>query len=342
MIENPVLVEVVRAGMRESFHRGAIAIVRSDGSSAFECGNTDSTIFPRSAIKLFQHIPFIKYCIQRKLHVSDEEISLICGSHNAEPEHLRVLGEFMNKFQVKVDELACGAHFPTDEESALRMKCSQEKPTHIHNNCSGKHSAFLAYCLLKALPTKDYLSEVHPIQLEIKDTLSELCHFPADKMQVGIDGCSAPNFALPLKNLAWGMAKLADNETLDSLTSEAIQRQTEAIRNQPFYIAGTNRYCTLLNAFLGDEVIGKVGAEGVYVLSFLKLKIGVAIKIDDGKMGPQYHVAQAICDALLGDISISKKELQMFRDKPVKNWKGIQTGEMRTTLGTELHKFILG
>ena len=53
---NPVLVEAMRGGTRESAHRGAVAVFDAEGSVVAAIGDIERPVFPRSAVKVLQEI----------------------------------------------------------------------------------------------------------------------------------------------------------------------------------------------------------------------------------------------------------------------------------------------
>ncbi len=57
---NPVLVEVFRAGLVESWHRGAVAVADADGAAALALGDVARPVFPRSAVKALQALPLVE------------------------------------------------------------------------------------------------------------------------------------------------------------------------------------------------------------------------------------------------------------------------------------------
>ena len=54
MQPGPVLLEVSRNGMVESVHCGHLLVIDNSGNSLLELGDTESLIYPRSAVKSIQ------------------------------------------------------------------------------------------------------------------------------------------------------------------------------------------------------------------------------------------------------------------------------------------------
>ena len=59
-MRNPVLIELTRGALVESVHAGAVAVVRADGEVVAAVGDIARPIFPRSAIKPLQALPFLE------------------------------------------------------------------------------------------------------------------------------------------------------------------------------------------------------------------------------------------------------------------------------------------
>ncbi|HEY4722730.1 MAG TPA: asparaginase, partial [Anaerolineae bacterium] len=192
------LVEVTRGGRVESEHRGVIAVVDATGKLIAHVGDVDLISFLRSSAKPFQALPLVESGAADRFGFTDQELAIIAGSHSGEARHIEVAQSILSKIGLKEDALQCGIHVPFSPESAQRLRESGQAPTPIYNNCSGKHAGMLAQAISRSLSTHDYLDPNHPVQVSIRRTLADLAEISFDEVGVGIDGCSAPNFALPL------------------------------------------------------------------------------------------------------------------------------------------------
>ncbi|MCF8253701.1 MAG: asparaginase [Bacteroidia bacterium] len=325
-MENPILVEVYRSGIIESFHRGAVCVVNENGEIVFELGDSNQICFPRSAMKFVQVLPLIELGGIKKFGFNREEIAIMCGSHNAEPLHLAAVRSILTKIGVDESTLGCGAQYPTDKKTANELVQTKTKPSAIHNNCSGKHAGMLALCLLMGESTSDYLNPNHPIQKLILRYVSEMYEYPIEKMTCALDGCTAPIYSIPVYNQAICFKNLVDPKSFSAKRQEACATLIQSISEFPFMVAGSKRYCTDMMEICAPQIIGKTGAEGVFCLSFTKQKLGVCIKIDDGKMLPQYNVAQALIEA---SGLFSKEELEpihRYAEDELKNFNNLVTG----------------
>lgn len=326
---NPILVEIYRNNVLESFHRGVVCVVNHKGEIIFSLGNVEQIAYPRSAMKLLQVIPLIVGGGIAKFGFTLEEIAIMCGSHNAEAEHLRVVNAILSKIGLDETALHCGAQYPSSKRDANALIKANQKPKQIHNNCSGKHAGMLAACLLNGWPTEDYINPTHPLQQEIINVCSLLYEYPKDKMITALDGCSAPIFSVPIYNQALGFKNLAAPKHLDKNIQSACSIIIDAISKYPFMVAGTGRYCTDMMTITAPQIIGKTGAEGIFCMSFTEQQLGVCIKIDDGKMLPQYNVAQALIEASGLFTKEQLLPLHQFAEDELKNFNNLVTGEIR-------------
>jgi L-asparaginase II len=229
------------------------------------------------------------------LGFTDKELAIMCASHNGEEIHLEVVHAVLKNISLKSDDLQCGAQQPTLKKDFVSLIKKNQEPSCMHNNCSGKHAGFLAHCVFHKQPIETYLSSDHPLHLDIKRVTAQFYEMLEEDLSVGVDGCSAPIFGMPLYNQALAYKNLVSPMPWKDVTlTEACERIVRAVTSYPELIAGSKRYCTDLMRVTQGRIVGKTGADGVYCLAIPHKKWGIAIKIDDGKMGPQYQVAQEI------------------------------------------------
>ncbi|HEY7244975.1 MAG TPA: asparaginase [Xanthobacteraceae bacterium] len=278
---NPVLVEVMRGDTIESFHRGAIAVVDASGTAILARGEVERPIFPRSAVKMIQALPLLETGAADHFHLSEREIALACASHSGEPGHVEAVGHWMERLNIPLQALACGSAYPLDDKSA-RERASPALPSALHNNCSGKHAGFLTTARYLGIDPHDYVHRDHPVQQGVTAALSEITSCDLDAAPCGIDGCGIPAYAIPLRRLAQGMARLASPHLHGPERAAAAQRVIKAVEHQPWFIGGTGRLDTLAIEAGGGRFVVKMGAEGVHVALAPDAGVGVALKIDDG------------------------------------------------------------
>ncbi|NJN79805.1 MAG: asparaginase, partial [Anaerolineales bacterium] len=200
------LLELTRGKMVESRHFGSIAVVDSTGKLLHSYGDPNVVAFLRSSAKPFQALPFVEQGGVEHYGFTQAELSISCASHETGQLHLDLVHSLQVKIGIQEQHLQCGTHLPSDAKKLREVIQKDIKPTANFNNCSGKHTMMLGFAKMRGLPLENYLDIKHPIQADIYNAISEMCMIDKDKIQLGIDGCSAINFAMPLYNAAFGMA----------------------------------------------------------------------------------------------------------------------------------------
>ena len=319
-MSNPVIAEVTRGGIVESRHAGAYAVVNASGRLAGSAGDIAAAGFPRSAIKAFQCLPVIESGAADRFGFAPEEIALACASHNGEPAHVRVARAMLEKAGESEDHYECGAHWPTEINAQHGVVKGGGEALQVHNNCSGKHAGMLALARQLAAGHHDYVKPDHPVQRAIATAISQICDCNLDQAPRGVDGCSVPTWAIPIRNLALGFARLA--------ARPAGQRIIAAVRAHPFMVAGTGRFDTVLMQAV-PRVFVKTGAEGVYCGCIRHAGLGIALKCDDGAG----RAAEAAMAAILASLDVwtpeERRLLEGFRHRDLTNWRHLHVGEVR-------------
>ncbi|HYM18240.1 MAG TPA: asparaginase [Micropepsaceae bacterium] len=324
---NPVLVEVTRGPLVESVHRGAAAVSDAKGRLRVKIGDVEHPIFPRSALKPIQAVPLIESGAAGAYSLSDEEIALAAASHSGEKMHTERVARWLARIRCSVADLACGPQRPGHEPTANAMIVSGEKWTPIHNNCSGKHTGFLTLARGLGAPVADYQTIDHPTQRAVEATLSDMAGL-SRPLPWGVDGCTVPNFAVPLAALARAMAQFADPSELSPSRAQACARIIRAMMDHPDLVAGTGRPCTALMR-QSEGIAIKTGAEGVFVAALPRLGLGVALKIDDGAPRASETAIAALLIAL-GALP-DEGAVALLARAPVLNTRGVRIGERRAT-----------
>lgn len=330
---DPVLVEVLRGAVVESEHRGAAVVVDADGRTVFERGDVDRPIFPRSAVKAFQVLPLFETGAADRFGLTPAEIALAVASHSGEPDHAETARGMLAKAGLSPDRLECGAHWPMGAAAARDLAASGGKPTALHNNCSGKHAGFLCVaCAMDEDPT-GYVKPDHRVQREVAAALESMTGTKLDPALRGIDGCSIPTYAMPLRAIAAGFARFGAGRGMGPERARAAARIRAAAAAHPFMVAGTKRFDTDLMQLLGERAFVKTGAEGVYCASLPEAGLGVAIKCDDGAGRAAEAVMAAMIRRFL-TLSESEAEAVDRLGSPVlDNWNGIEVGRIRPVAG---------
>lgn len=328
---NPVLVEVLRGGLVESVHRGAVAVFDAGGKSVLEIGDIDRPVFPRSAVKAIQALPLVETGAADAFGFGERELALACASHNGEVEHAELAQSMLERAGLGEPALECGAHWPSFQEATVSLARSGGAPSQLHNNCSGKHSGFLAVCQHCGIDHHGYVAVGHGLQEMVRETMQEVTGFAHGANNRGIDGCSIPTFAVPLRNLAKAFAAMASGQGLEKQRAYAAQRLMQACMAHPFLVAGTGRVDTNLMQAAPGRIFVKVGAEGVYCGAVPELGVGFALKCGDGAgRGAEVAVAALLERLLQADRDLAVTVAKVA-NPVLKNWHGTEVGALRPT-----------
>lgn len=325
---DPVRVLEKRAGIVECEHRVRVAVWK-DGGLAHAAGETDSLVYLRSSAKPVQALASVLTGAADRFAMTDAELALACGSHGGESFHVDTAAGLLRKIGLGPEDLQCGAHPPVFEPAARAIWASGGKPTALHNNCSGKHSAMLAACVASGWPTANYLDPDHPLQQMNRANVAAFGGLAPADVRVGVDGCSAPVFAVPLAAAARIFAGVTNRNSGDGLSEAqrvAARRVCAALREKPEMIGGTKRLDTDLIRATGGRVISKVGAEGLWCAGVAGANLGLAVKCEDGTAAAPYWTGVAALRSL-GVLSDAEWEaLAPHRDLVRRNHRKIEVG----------------
>lgn len=309
---------------------GSLAVVDATGRLLAHVGDIDTPVFTRSSIKPFQAMPLVAHW-SRQYALEDADIALLCASHSGEPSHVQRVTWLLSMAHASERDLACGSHTPFFYAATGETPPSNDVFSRLQHNCSGKHTGMLMMAHAMGLPLPSYLDPDQPVQQAITASISHFCDVPQDQLVYGVDGCSAPNYALPLKNLALGAARLTVSEP-DPVYGNAPMRIAQAMTRHPDMVSGQGRNdLALMRAGRGDWV-SKVGADGVQVLASFSRRAAIAAKCSDGLLPPlMVALVSALSD--LGWCDHDQRELLgILQPPPMRNAAGLEVGEMRAVL----------
>ena len=326
---NPVLAEVLRGDRVESFHRGAAVVCDASGRVLTALGDVGRPIYPRSALKPIQCLPLVASGAADRLGLTDAEIALACGSHAGEPAHVAAAEAILRKAGRDASCLECGSHWPLAERAARNLAARGGMPTPLHNNCSGKHAGFICLATHLELDTAGYVQPDHPAMREVTAAIAAATAATLDASCRAIDGCSIPAFALPLRCLATGFARLGTGEGLEGPLGTAAARIRQAMTGNPWAIAGEGRFDTRIMQACGPAVLTKVGAEGVAAASIPAAGLGLAVKIDDGAGRAAEVAMAALIRRFLPRPPADDPEFTALADVILTNWNGLTVGRIR-------------
>jgi L-asparaginase II len=320
--DNPVLAQVIRSGFAESAHRGSIVVTGPDGSVLHRAGAVDEPMFPRSSNKPMQAVAMLR-C---GLDLDGELLALAAASHSGEDFHVTGARKILAGAGLTEDALQCPPDLPLDEDARTAVLLAGGQPTRPFMNCSGKHAAMLATCVVAGWDTQTYTDPGHPLQAEIKRTIGRLAGEPVTA--TGVDGCGAPLFAISLAGLARAFGALVRAQP-----GSPERRVADAMRANPRWTSGTSRPDSrLVRAVPG--LLLKSGAEGVEGLALADGR-AAALKVDDGDGARRTRIAVTV--ALLraigaGDAPGTDRAVLDDLARPPVYGGGRVVGEVRVTL----------
>jgi L-asparaginase II len=233
-----------------------------------------------------------------------------------------------------------------DPASARALVRRGERPSALHNNCSGQHAGLLLACRLLGFSSRGYIDPGHPLQAEILRRVAAETSTAESEIGIAVDGCNIPVFQLPLSGLARGFARLAQapqgrqagqgrraspGTELDG-DARIRGRIWNAMCASPAMVAGRSRFTTDLIEAGRGAWIGKEGTEAVYAMGLRsqtgERAIGVAFKIEDGSTRSRDAVALQILEALAPVGPAARKKLAPHRRPSVRTASGRPVGEI--------------
>ena len=319
-------VVVTRGGVVESQHRVHAAVVDARDCLSAGAGDPRRVTHWRSCAKPFQVMPLLESGGFDDLHWGDDELALACASHGGEPEHVAIAERMLSAIGLEEGDLACGPHEPLSSRGAKLLRESGERPTRLHNNCSGKHAAMLACAHTSGWPMYGYERSGHDVQRLCLGEISRWTNLPCTDIILAVDGCGVVEFALPLEHMARAYSRLA---RAASASAGVPQRVVNAMRTRPFLVGGSDRFDSILIEETEGRVVAKIGAEGVHSAAILDQGVGVTIKVEDGSPRAQFPAlvrALQYLDALPAHLP---QRLDEFLRRQIRNTRGEAVGEIR-------------
>jgi L-asparaginase II len=318
-------VAVTRGDGTESEHRVHAAVVGEGDELLGAARDPNSFTFWRSCAKPFQVIPFLASGGFDAMGWGDEQLAISCASHGGEPEHVALVEGMLRDIELEEGDLACGPHDPSSQRGARILRESGERPTRLHNNCSGKHTAMLAQARHKGWTTQGYESRDHHVQRGILHEIALWTDVPCGKITQSVDGCGVVVFGMTLERMARAYSRLA---VATARGEEFPSRVIGAMSKHPFLVGGTDRIDSALIDETNGSVVSKVGAEGVHCALLPERGIGIAIKVEDGAQRAQVPALLRVLQELDALPSQLSSRLGEWMRKPVKNTRGESVGEI--------------
>ena len=318
---------VTRSGLVESRHRVHAAVVDANDALVGAARDPSLVTYWRSCAKPFQVMPLLESGGFDRLGWTDDQLTLSCASHGGEPEHVAIAEAMLRDIGLEEGDLACGPQEPMSPRGARLVRDAGDRPSRLHNNCSGKHAAMLARAHTAGWPTHGYEREDHKVQRSVLEMVARWSGTPAARISRGVDGCGAVVFGSPLDSMARAYARLA---TAATRGEEVPTRIVSALQTRPFLFGGTDRFDSVLLEASRGRILPKVGAEGVHCVALLDQGIGLAVKVEDGAQRAQFAAVLRLLQYLEALPESLPPRLAEFARKAVRNTRNEIVGEVRS------------
>ena len=320
------MVVVERGEVEEGIHLGHLATSNPEGGIVAAAGDPRRLTYFRSCAKPFQAIAGMRTGIVERFGLTGEHVAIMSASHNGEPRQVAVVRDLLSQVHVEESALQCGAHWPYYEPAASAVRREMTEPIAIFNNCSGKHVGMLAAARILEAPLETYLEPSHPVQQRIRQVVEEFTGCSDSNVVYGIDGCSAPNAAVPLTAMARSFAQLVTS------TDPAVSAAVAAISAHPFLIGGTARFDTALMEATNGRLLAKGGAAGAHCTADRRSGRGLALKLESGD-GTWTTVAVMAALIAMGWLEPAEQQaLDRFAHPTLRNHNGLEVGRVRPQL----------
>ncbi len=320
------LLEVWRGGRLESVHWGSIAVCDLKGKLIYARGNPQTATYLRSSAKPFQAIASVQLGTADHFQFTEAEVAMMCASHGGQVEHTSTVQAMAKKCGATLDLLQCGPHPPYHEPTAEAMIRRSEAPARVHNNCSGKHMGMIATCLKQGWPVEKYRDPNHPLQQAIHTTMAAYADHAGD-IPYAVDGCGVPTFYLTLAAAATAYARLASSKAHPAEYEAAGPRVAKAVRTHPLLIGHDGQFGTILLEKLGQHIVAKSGAEGMFCVGLIDKGLGLAVKITDGGQRAVGPVVVKLLEQFLHEVSVAEVAKAVI--KPILNTRQEPVGEIK-------------
>ncbi|HEX8190188.1 MAG TPA: asparaginase [Pyrinomonadaceae bacterium] len=336
------LVLVTRGSFVESVHRGHVVAVDGRGRTVAVLGSAGAVTFIRSAAKPFQAMPLVASGAAERFGLDDRELAVACGSHDATPAHTEAVVSMLGKAGLSASDLNCGPHEPYSKEAAEALRARGERPSPVHNNCSGNHAGMLALAAHLGADVANYHRAESPAQRAVFRAVSQFSGLAVEEIGYAVDNCAAPTFALSVGVMARMFARLvtpgppAPGAARAVVGAHVARRIVGAMTSHPEMVEGEGELDTELMRAAPGRLVSKVGAEGIYAAGVLPCDrwpdgLGLACKIEGGDKGDRARPRVAV-EALrqlgvLGDAEL--ESLSGFARQTLKNHRGEEVGEAR-------------
>lgn len=306
----------IRNGLTEETHYG-VFFKYSDGKVVNSFGrDNDYPFFQRSCMKPMQFAAVFE--VAEAFDFTPQEMAVCSASHSGEDFHVETIFGILKKIGLDDSFLLCPPQEPLSVDSRNNLIKSNKRPKAIHNNCSGKHAAMLAYCVLKGYELQNYNDLKHPLQQHVLNFVADICGVKLSECLISRDGCTLPVIATSLKNLAHGF--------LEVFTNEKYSKFRNAVLQNPYYFGGHGRTDSeIISSSVSKNLIAKVGAGNLCCIADLEEKSCFLIKLADGDNFARGVILTQILKILN---KINSEKLENLFPTTITDEIGVKVGEI--------------
>jgi L-asparaginase II len=289
-----------RDGLVESVHYGSAVATAADGRTLLAAGEPRAAFYPRSSLKPLQAVAMVR----AGLDLPEDLLALAAASHSGAATHRNGARRILELHGLTPADLENSTDLPYGTREREQWLGEGGQPSQLAQNCSGKHAAMTATCVVNGWPVRGYLDPTHPLQQLVARTVAELTG--EEPQHTSTDGCGTPLFALTLPGMARAFGRLA---AASGGSAEAVV--AGAMRRHPGMVAGEDRDVTALMRLV-PGLLAKDGFEGVQ-LAGLPDGRAVAVKISDG--GDRARMPATV--RLLAALDVDTSPLSRLATAPV-------------------------
>lgn len=285
-------IEQRRGGLAETQHPVSAALY-VDGAVRWSVG-PDLASFWRSGCKALQLETSLRQVpAEMVAELSDADLAIGAASHSGQPLHTEHVERLLTRFGLTEADLRCGVHRPTHEPSARALDRAGQKPTQLHNNCSGKHT-FMRAAAAFAGWDADYRPAEHPLQ---QQNTARMTAWMGESPGLAVDGCGVPSFHARLHAMARAVAHLAvEMGPAASPTGSLAGRVGWAMHLCPLHMSGDGRLDLRVVQGAAEPLTVKVGAEGLFTIALPERGAGLVVKVHTGNDAALAVAVRAVLD----------------------------------------------
>lgn len=318
------LIATIRGDQPENIFHGSVAVVLSNGRLLSRVGDMRTPMYTRSALKPFQAMPLVAgFADQYAL--SDADIAVLCASHNGEAAHSTRVASLLKRAGRSDSDLQCGIHVPYYYTSNHLPPPEKGSYGRLQHNCSGKHAGMLMLANALGEPASNYTQRTHRVQEAIADSVAHFSGVASGKLVAGIDGCSVPNYAIPLPALAYAYSRLTRAEP-DEIYGNAPMRIFQAMSQHAALVSGMGRNDLALNRAGAGDWIAKLGADGVQAIASRSRQTAITVKIADGDLPMLMLIVVTVLEQMGWMTDTARHALKSYVPGPLRNVAGHEVG----------------